>query len=198
MLRLTGPVPLVAATILWASAVCFGVNLLMRYSTTPGQAAVPPAALLADLGVFPAQGRSTLLIFAHPQCPCSRATLGELAVIMAHRRGTVDAYVLFYSPESKGRDWVKGDLWRVASHIPGVRLMEDPEGSYAIRFGAQTSGQTMLYDPKGRLLFSGGITVSRGHAGANDGRDIVESLLAGGIGGPGSTAVFGCSLRGGS
>ena len=37
------------------------------------------------------------------------------------------------------------------------------------RFGAETSGQTLLYDRDGRLLFSGGTTGSRGHDGDNAG-----------------------------
>jgi len=72
--------------------------------------------------------------------------------------------------------------------------MRDDDGVEAARFGAATSGQVILYDRDGRLLFSGGITASRGHAGDNDGRDAIVSLLGGGRGTRHSSPVFGCSL----
>ena len=43
-------------------------------------------------------------------------------------------------------------------------------------FGVATSGQVLLYDPNGELRYSGGITRSRGHPGANAGRAAIESL----------------------
>ena len=63
-----------------------------------------------------------------------------------------------------------------------------------------TSGQTALYDPAGNLLFQGGITETRGHAGDNTGCEAIESLVlhqnmtTTPSTGPGETAVFGCSL----
>ena len=84
-----------------------------------------------------------------------------------------------------------------AALIPGVRPVEDLDGREALRFGAVTSGQTLLYDVSGRLLFNGGITAARGHAGTNDGRDAVLSLLANGSSLRHTTRVFGCSLLGG-
>ena len=69
------------------------------------------------------------------------------------------------------------------------------EGREAARFGAATSGQTFLYDARGGLLFSGGITGARAHAGDNAGRSAVVTLLNG-TGGPAAprTSVFGCPL----
>jgi hypothetical protein len=52
----------------------------------------------------------------------------------------------------------------------------------------------MLYDVNGRLLFSGGITGSRGHAGDNAGRTAILALLHREASGRNDTFVFGCSL----
>ena len=49
-------------------------------------------------------------------------------------------------------------------------MLRDDDGAEARRFGAETSGQTLLYDARGALAFSGGITGARGHAGDNAGR----------------------------
>jgi len=72
--------------------------------------------------------------------------------------------------------------------------LRDDDGLEATRFGVITSGQTVLYDPSGALLFSGGITGARGHAGDNAGRASLVSLLNQGKTDLSSTSVFGCPL----
>jgi hypothetical protein len=138
-------------------------------------------------------------MFAHPQCGCSRASLGELAIIMAHGRGQVNASVFFYRP-TEPPEWTRSHLWETATAIPGVHVFEDPDGSVAESFGVFTSGQTLLYDSAGRLRFKGGITAFRGHSGDNVGRSAINALLHGdalaATAFPVTTPVFGCSLRG--
>jgi hypothetical protein len=86
------------------------------------------------------------------------------------------------------------DLWDSAGQIPGVAAVADEDGAEAHRFSAATSGQVVLYDSSGRLLFSGGITASRGHSGDNVGRRAIVSLLADGSGVRTETPVFGCPI----
>ena len=50
-------------------------------------------------------------------------------------------------------------------------------------------------DADGRLVFSGGITVARGHSGDNAGRSALAALLTDGTAATTKTAVFGCFLR---
>jgi hypothetical protein len=75
-------------------------------------------------------------------------------------------------------NWAKTSLWRSAAAIPGVSETVD-DGREARLFGAATSGQTMVYDRNGRLLFSGGITAARGHLGDNPGASAITALLEG-------------------
>jgi len=80
-------------------------------------------------------------------------------------------------------------------------VLTDEDGIEARSFGAVTSGQALLYSAQGRLLFSGGITESRGHSGDNAGRSAIESLVMNGSEGlrtPASTPVYGCPLCRGS
>jgi hypothetical protein len=170
--------------------------MLVRYSNTPGITANAPRRWPAGASIHPKPGRPVVLIFAHPRCPCSDATFGELALIMAQARGRVDAFVLLYTPRTGGSDFAQTRLARNAGSIPGVRLIEDPDGVESRRFGAATSGQTLFYDAHGSLLFSGGITASRGHVGGNYGRSAVLSLLETGHAPRKTTPVFGCSIRG--
>jgi hypothetical protein len=136
----------------------------------------------------------TLVMFLHPHCPCSRASIGELAVLMAHCQGRVVVHLLFLQPAEIDSNWVLTDTWKSAGQIPGVTVHRDDAGREARLFGAETSGETGLYDAKGRLIFHGGITISRGHSGDNAGRDTLEALLMGYPTQPADTPVFGCSL----
>jgi hypothetical protein len=52
----------------------------------------------------------------------------------------------------------------------------------------------VLYDSAGNLLFRGGITSARGHAGDNAGRAAVVSLLTSDEAEGRDTPVFGCPL----
>jgi hypothetical protein len=100
-----------------------------------------------------------------------------LAQLMAQSQGHLSAYVLFLKPAGFSGDWEKTDLWQSVTDIPGVKPVVDYDGVEASRFHATTSGQTVLYDAVGRLLFSGGITIARGHAGDNAGRSAIVSLV---------------------
>jgi hypothetical protein len=98
-------------------------------------------------------------------------------------------------PEGAGEGWERTDLWQRASAIPGVCVVTDPCGAEARRFGAATSGQAMLYDPAGKLLFCGGITGARGHAGGNAGFDAVLQRFQVASAMPTTqTPVYGCEL----
>lgn len=186
---------LIATGALWLLLICTGVGLLWSYNSTPGAAAAALERWPAGSRIRPAADRATLVMLAHPRCPCTRASLGELARLMAQARpGRVAAYVLFVKPSGFADGWEQTDLSASAAAIPGVTVVRDDEGVEARRFRAATSGQTMLYDAGGRLLFSGGITGARGHEGDNAGRAAVVSLLNADEAGQAGTPVFGCPL----
>ena len=179
---------------LWLLLVGIGLAVLGDYENTPGVAAKSPALWPAESRIERAPDKATLIMLVHPHCPCSRASMGELALLMTHSQGRLTAYVLFLKPAGFSEEWEKTDLWQSAAGIPGVNPLIDDDGIEARRFNATTSGQTNLYDADGRLLFSGGITSARGHSGDNAGRSAIESLLNAGSAERSETYVFGCPL----
>jgi hypothetical protein len=185
---------LITAGALWLFAISTGMGFLWNYESIPGAAAAAPAQWPADSRIKRAPERATLVMLAHPQCPCTRASMSELARLMTQAQGRVTAYVLFVKPSGFPADWVQTDLLTSAAAIPGVHVVPDDDGAEARRFHAATSGQTMLYDTQGRLLFSGGITRARGHAGDNAGRAAIVSLLTTAEAEQQATPVFGCPL----
>jgi hypothetical protein len=182
------------SAISWLVLVFGGMWLLSGYENAPGLAAESPLYWPAESRIQPAHDHATLVMLAHPRCPCTRASIGELASIMAHSQGRLSGYVLFIKPEGSSNEWQETDLWQSASSIPGVKVILDPDGREARLFSAATSGQTVLYDPQGRLLFSGGITGSRGHFGDNAGQASIVSLVNAEVPDRTETSVFGCPL----
>jgi hypothetical protein len=187
-------VALIIFAAFWACVVAAGLAVVTRYENTPGKAEATPPRWPASSRIPQPRGYPSLVLFAHPHCPCTRATMGELARIMAQSEGRLDASVVFFSPENSAPGWAQTELRREAAAIPGVRVFDDKDGREARGFGAETSGHTMLYDASGHLLFSGGITSSRGHSGDNVGESAIVSLVNSGHADRKTTPTFGCSL----
>jgi hypothetical protein len=186
--------PTMALAAVWLAAVVGAMVMLLNYSNSPGRVGAIPAHWPAGSRISFDARQPNLILFAHPRCPCTRATLGELELLMARCHGQLCAQVWFIKPEGMSDDWMSTDLWRTASAIPGVTVHCDNGLLEARRFGAETSGQTLLYDQDGQLLFRGGITISRGHSGDNPGRSALRALLERKLSNQVQTPVFGCSL----
>lgn len=185
---------LVTCVMSWLLLVGAGLWVVSGYENSAGVAANPPVQFPDDSQIRRTPGQATLVMLAHPHCPCTRASIGELALLMAQSQGLVTAHVLFLKPPDFTNDWEKTDLWDSAATIPGVNVVRDTDGIEAARFHGATSGQTMLYDAGGQLLFHGGITSARGHSGDNPGRSAIVSLLNDGKAEQTKTAVYGCQL----
>lgn len=179
----------------WFVLVGGGFWKLFVYANTPGVQAMAAPMWPSATSLERDPNLATLVIFAHPHCPCSEASLGELERLMPHIRDKVKNLVVFYKPKSRSESWVEEALWKKAQEIPGVQTVLDEGGVEAERFGAQTSGQVFLYDKKGALVFRGGITPARGHMGDSDGRNAILSFVSTGDSKLSSTPVFGCSLK---
>ena len=142
----------------WAAAVASGLSQLGKYERARGVPAHPCGQWPADTHIVRAAGLPALVLLLHPHCPCSCATIGELAKVMTDCRGHLAATVLMLRPTGMAEKWEQTDLWDYASAIPGVSVFADCGGTESRRFGAATSGQTLLFAADGRLIFAGGIT----------------------------------------
>lgn len=180
--------------LLWGVAVVGGLAVVGRYQATEGRIGEPQTDWPAECALTRDPSRFTLVMFAHPLCPCTRASIGELARIMTHSQGRIDAVVSFVRPDPAPADWEHSENRDRAAEVPGVRVEWDPQGRRAVRFRAATSGHVVLYDREGRLVFHGGITPSRGHAGDNAGAEAIVALINGDQPRVPSTPVFGCPL----
>src|SRR5690349_14866162 len=86
-----------AFLVLWVAGLLLGGRTLWLYSVTPGKAAPAPAQWPKEAPISRQAGRATLVMLAHPHCPCTRASLAELEKLVAH--ADADVWVLFLRPE---------------------------------------------------------------------------------------------------
>lgn len=182
------------ATAVWLVGAAAGLAVLWAYDNAPGEGASAPRTWPVSSTLIRATAQPTLILLAHPQCSCTRASLAELAEALAHANVRPKTYVLFLKPEGFSDEWAESDLWRTAAALPDVTVIRDDAGAEARRFGVVTSGQTLLYDTNGTLLFAGGITGARAHQGDNDGRRSIVALLNRQTPARTATNVFGCPL----
>jgi hypothetical protein len=179
--------------VVWVSAIAAGMAWMVRFESSPGEPARAPADWPVQAELRRGDG-FTLVMTAHPRCPCTRASLDELAIVMAESKNRMTAHVIFFVPEDAPPDWWNTDLWRKAAAIPAVAPVVDRGGTLQRVFGAETSGSVSVYDAAGRLQFNGGLTAARGQSGENTGRLSLISLIETGAA-AGMTPVFGCPLR---
>jgi hypothetical protein len=171
-----------------------GMAALIKFDQTAGPSDAAPPGWPSQSGIKRLKGRAEIVVFAHPFCSCTDATIAELEQLLA--RGKPGATrppitVLFFRPRNSG--WAPNGLWKKAQSLPEAHVVWD-DGSEAKRFGARVSGYVLLYSPEGNLLFRGGITGSRGHRGDNYGLDELAASLDSNRPAHGSNPVFGCAL----
>jgi hypothetical protein len=184
---------MIAAAMIWVATVAVAYEAIRRFETTPGLSASAPRSWPAATAVARTPGTWSLVMLVHPHCSCSRASVKELADIVEKAPHDVQTTVLVYRPHEMAAGWERTSVYEAATRIHRARVLLDRDGAEARIFGGFTSGQTFLYDERGRLRFAGGVTSLRGHAGLNRGRvDVIRIATA--RSGNGSHPVFGCAI----
>lgn len=176
----------------WASAVCFGFSVALNHDYS--------GATVAHRQVWPARSKlvrkgdcTTAIMFCHPHCPCTSASLTELTRLKEEYK-EMKTFVSFVKPHGTDKDWTYTDNWKQACAIKKVTVISDEDGREAEIFGATASGELLLFNRSGMEIFRGGITGSRGHAGENTSfLYAVAALEEEKYSKP--TPVFGCSLQ---
>lgn len=189
-----GAIFLGCAIFLWLVGVATGGWFIWQYTHSAGPAAKTGLRWPAESKLIRSITSPTLLMFVHPKCPCTNASLVELARIYARCVKKPKVIVAFYSPKDLGRGWAVNGKWNLAARIPHANLVLDTDGVEMHRHGARTSGQSFVYSADGTLVFQGGITGSRGHEGDNTGMSRAISAIEG-SGRSGNSTVFGCLLE---
>ena len=177
-----------------AGNVLLGMSSLLEFSWQPGEEGTPPKEWPAELTSPVLDGQPLVMVFLHPKCPCSRATLDELSIAMNRVTARAQFIAVFEQPDQADKRWIETDIWNRAASITGLTRIIDIDSRLVKTFRVKTSGDTVVYSAEGKLLFHGGLTLGRDHRGENPGRVFVESLASDGTLLPCTSPVFGCPL----
>jgi hypothetical protein len=197
-----------AIFLLWGICIFLGLMVLAQHQNTPGEPLRPAGEASVekavaslprpDLAAFLAPEKEyTLVLLAHPRCPCTRASLHELRALLPRLEGKVAVRSYFILPEGEGPEFAAGENLDLARDIPGMRASILPAAEILPKLGAGTSGQVLVFNNRAaRLEFQGGITAGRGHEGRNAGTESIATLIKTGQTPLRNTPVYGCSLAG--
>ena len=187
----------VVAVWMWAVAVLIGAATLLQYSLFEGARADVPLRQPEKQSVTAAEkSKADVFVFVHPHCPCSRATVTQLNRLTERSDSEAIIHVLFFCPDSQPDAWTRTTLWAEAAKNDELVCSIDRGGRRAAEFGVRTSGHVVAFDPTGQRTFSGGITGSRGHAGACRGSDVLMNIIQGREVCSTELPVFGCAFVG--
>jgi hypothetical protein len=170
-----------------------GMAGLWSHSFTPGAAAQAPLNWPDVSTLRREPGRFTLVVFAHPHCPCVQATIAEVVRLEHLHFDRVHCIVVAGRPQGRTEEWFRPFVDSIRRASPNISIVDDVALRETARFGARTSGEVLLFRPSGELAFQGGVTAARGHVGPSLGAARVRSILSGG-GNQQPAPVFGCPL----
>jgi hypothetical protein len=181
----------------WGFILAIGLTLQASYDARPGETRRAAGQWPAASRLARPADRPIVLIFVHPRCPCTAATLAELREILDGTNGNPHATIVLPRPEQAPQGFCDEARDRLQAAWPLAAVVVDPQGAEAQRFGAATSGHILVFSPEGEQRFSGGITASRGHRGENLGQQALAAALSSSaeyLPSGGSFPVFGCAL----
>ncbi|MDA7977968.1 MAG: hypothetical protein MPJ50_04255 [Pirellulales bacterium] len=193
-----GHTGLAVLLLVWGIAILAGTFYLMDYSGTPGTRGDAVEQWPTETTLERGPNEISIVMFVHPQCPCTHSTLETLNRILAHTvADDVGLYFVFRIPPGRNVVWARSSLWQKARALPNAKIYFDMDGTETERFGARTSGYIVAYDQSGHLRFCGGITPARNHEGSSIGGDALAEVISGKCHGETMmSAVFGCPLFG--
>ncbi len=160
------------------TGIAIGFALLYAHDSKPGLQLASPSLWPSDVEIERPMGVPTLLIFVHPQCPCTFASLAELERVVGHSGSSLETIVILNAPAEKLEEWMQTTVANRAKGISGAKIVVDGDGKLSAKFRVTVSGQCLLYSPNGQLLFQGGLTASRGHEGESLGQSVLIHLIA--------------------
>lgn len=186
---------LALAGVLWTSTIVAGQGWLLEKSTR-GSHAVSDADWPSDSSISLDPDKFTLLLFVHPRCACTKATLYELDRLMTRHADNLAGCVAFSMADEFDTELQRGKntLWDQASLIPQVSKHKDFGNRECKRFAVDASGTALLFSPEGSLRFAGGLTSSKGHCGISAGIQAIDMILAQPAAEAIRTPIYGCSL----
>ena len=169
---------------------------ILDYSNRPGESGDVPERILKlnELENALSPSAPTLLLFLHPHCPCTKATIKNLDSVLNTSPDTVNFYAVAFCPLDETEQWVQSPIMNTLIEDLDAKVIIDHGSEISSAFGIKCSGHILLYSDRGELQFDGGITSSRGHEGYCLPQNDLQKILSNDAEQPVHWPVFGCPL----
>lgn len=177
----------------WFGAAILGWSAMLQHTYQP-QPTEKPASQWPKTKLAVKTDGVRIVVFAHPFCPCTQATLNSLDESLSRLPSHTSLHIVFCTAGFDDQQVALSQTMAFARRIPQVDVYCDEDGEETRLFGAKVSGEVFAFDFHGRRVFHGGVTVGRGHRGESAGQKMLERLVLGQSVSVGSTRVFGCAL----
>lgn len=139
--------------------------------------------------------RATVLVFFSDHCPCMRAH-DERLVALAKEYGARG--VRFYAVDSQVGATVAGDEAQARERAYPFPILIDDHARTAHAVGAEYATYTVVLDPRGNVLYGGGLDSDHTHLSSTATpylREALDDVLAGRRVQHARTDALGCALR---
>jgi hypothetical protein len=138
--------------------------------------------------------KSRIVMFAHPLCPCTRASLIKLGEVALQVKDQSQIRVVFVTRGLNPEDVTTSKTLALARQLKHVTTELDESGTEECLYQATVSGEVFAFDAQGERIFHGGLTSGRGHLGVASSQEYLEQLITGKATEPLDAAVYGCRL----
>ena len=118
----------------WAIGLVSGFSLIVSHNFATGNVSSAPIEWPDGINLESDANHPTLLVFIHPQCPCSSATIGELERLLADVNQQVKCTILMVCPSDHVDQWMKSKNTERSKSIEGVQIVVDVDGTTAAKF----------------------------------------------------------------
>lgn len=134
----------------------------------------------------------SVLVFIHPECPCTPASLRTLSRLVDECTADFDLQILVASYGDTNS--LQSTNARLAEAIPKATVQPDPNGTIAQSLDAHVSGTICVVAPNNNLLYLGGLTNSRGCETIGPHFQIIKQVIQNRWSAAVTTSVYGCDL----
>ncbi len=171
-----------------------GVVLLVNHSLEANSFTNGVPVKLPTIDIIGDASKPTIVFFYHPHCPCTRATIRNIERALTNCLCNPRIIAFAFIPEGKSESWIESDTTRKLRTFKGTQVYPDQAGLITRKFRVVTSGHILVYDRDKQLVFSGGVTSSRGHEGTCNAIEAFLHAANGEVHSSIEYPAFGCSI----